>query len=138
VASLDLFLLDGSYQAVDDGVVLELFGRTREGEAVVARYHGFRPYFVLLEPTDEERRRLGSDPEVVHLDPQAVFYHGRERPAVRVTLHRPWRVPEYRKAYQGDGSEPRVLSCDIPFVHRFLYDKGLGLCVRFEAEEEPA
>ena len=137
MVSIDLFLLDGSYQAVDDGVVLELFGRSREGEAVVARYYGFRPYFLLVEPTDAERTRLGADPEVVRLEPQPVFFHGRERGAVRVTLHRPWRVPEYRKAYQGDGSEVRVLSCDIPFVHRFLYDKGLGLCVQFEAEEEP-
>jgi DNA polymerase, archaea type len=137
VSSLELFLLDGSYQAVDDGVVLELFGRSRDGEAVVARYYGFRPYFVLLEPTAEEEERLRRDPEIVRLDPTTVFYHGRDRPADRVTLHRPWRVPEYRKAYQGDGGEARVLSCDIPFVHRFLYDKGLGLCVGFEAEEEP-
>jgi len=137
VTSLDLFLLDGSYQAVDDGVVLELFGRSRDGEAVVARYYGFRPYFVLVEPTDADRAKLAADPEVVRTDPTSVFYHGRDRGALRVTLHRPWRVPEYRKAYQGDGTEARVLSCDIPFVHRFLYDKGLGLCVRFEAEEEP-
>ena len=137
MASIDLFLLDGSYQAVDDGVVLELFGRSREGEAVVARYYGFRPYFLLVEPTGAEQARLRADPEVVQLDPKSVFYHGRDRSAVRVTLHRPWRVPEYRKAYQGEGTEPRVLSCDIPFVHRFLYDKGLGLCVRFEVEDEP-
>jgi len=137
VTSVELFLLGGSYHAVDDGVVLELFGRSRDGEAVVARYYGFRPYFVLLEPTNEERSRLNADPEVVRLDPQSVFYRGRERNAARVTIHHPWRVPEYRKAYQGDGAEARVLSCDIPFVHRFLYDKGLGLCVRFEAEEEP-
>jgi DNA polymerase, archaea type len=137
VASLDLFLLDGSYQAVDDGVVVELFGRSREGEAVVARYYGFRPYFLLLEPTDDERSRLGADAEIVGTSPETVFYGGRDRPAVRVTIRHPWRVPEYRKAYQGSGTEARVLSCDIPFVHRFLYDKGLGLCVRFEAEEEP-
>jgi DNA polymerase I len=30
-----------------------------------------------------------------------------------------------------------VLACDIPFVHRFLYDKGLGLTIRFVGEEEP-
>jgi len=137
VGSLDLFLLDGSYQAVDDGVVLELFGRSREGEAVVARYYGFRPYFLLLEPTAEEKARLAADPEIVGVEPTSLFYRGRDRPAARITLHRPWRVPEYRRAYQGEGAEARVLSCDIPFVHRFLYDKGLGLCVRFEAEEEP-
>jgi DNA polymerase, archaea type len=137
VSAVDLFLLDGSYQAVDDGVVVELFGRTRDGEAVVARYYGFRPYFVLLEPTPEERSRLEADPEIVGLEPTSVFYRGRDRTGARVTLHHPWRVPEYRKAYAGEGEEARVLSCDIPFVHRFLYDKGLGLCVSFEAEDEP-
>ncbi len=137
MSAVELFLLDGAYQAVDDGVVLELFGRSRDGEAVVARYYGFRPYFVLLEPTDEERTRLKEDPEIVAVEPESIFHEGRTRTAVRVTLHRPWRVPEYRKSYQGAGTEARVLSCDIPFVHRFLYDKGLGLCVRFEAEEEP-
>jgi DNA polymerase, archaea type len=137
VTTLDLFVLGGSYHAVDDGVVVELFGRSREGESVVARYYGFRPYFLLVEPTEEERGRLPNDPEVVRIDPATVFHGGRDRTAIRVTLHHPWRVPDYRKALQGDGKEARVLSCDIPFVHRFLYDKGLGLCVRFEAEEEP-
>ncbi len=134
---LELFLLDGGYVAVDDGVVVELFGRSRSGEAVVARYYGFRPYFVLLEPTEEERTRLGSDPEVVGLTDGTVFHGGRERRSSRVTIRHPWRVPEYRRSLQGTGGEARVLSCDIPFVHRFLYDKGLGLCVAFDAEEEP-
>ncbi len=135
--AVELFILGGSYQAVDEGVVVELFGRTRENRTMVARYYGFRPYFVLVEPTAEELARLRGDPEIVTTDPSTVFYHGRERPTVRVTLHHPWRVPEYRKAYQGAGDEPRVLSCDIPFIHRFLYDKGLGLCVAFDAEAEP-
>ncbi len=137
MTALDLFVLGGSYQAVDDGVVVELFGRSRDGESVVARYYGFRPYFLLVEPTEEERARLTSDPEIVSVEPTSVFHRGQDRPAGRVTLHHPWRVPEYRKALQGEGKEARVLSCDIPFVHRFLYDHGLGLCVRFEAEDEP-
>ena len=132
-----MFLLAGSYQAVDDGVVLELFGRSRDGEATVARYYGFRPYFVLLEPTEEELARLRADAEIVATEARTVFYHGRDRRAFTVTLQHPWRVPEYRKAFAGEGTESRVLSSDIPFVHRFLYDKGLGLHVRFEAEEEP-
>ncbi len=136
--SIELFLLEGSYQALEDGVVLELFGRTREGRAIVARYYGFRPYFVLVEPTEEEIARLRADPEILAVDPNPVFYGGRDRTAVRVTLHRPWLVPQYRDAYRGSGPEARVLSCDIPFVHRFLYDKHLGLCVGFDAEDEPA
>lgn len=137
MGAVELFLLDGSYQVVNDEVVLELFGRTRDGETAVARYYGFRPYFVLLDPTEEERARLQNDPEVVGLEPASLFFRGRDRTGVRVTIHRPFRVPEYRKAFPGEGDGARVLSCDIPFVHRFLYDKGLGLHVAFEAEDEP-
>jgi DNA polymerase, archaea type len=137
VRSIELFLLDGSYQAVDDGVVVELFGRTREGGAIVARYYGFRPYFVVTEPPAEARQRLAKDPEVIGVDDTVTWVDGRERPAVRVTLHRPWLVPKYRDEYRRAGDETSVLACDIPFVHRFLYDKGLGLCVAFDAEDEP-
>ena len=135
--TLELFLLDGSYQAVDDGVVVELFGRTRGGEGVVARYYGFRPYFVITEPTDEVRARLAADKEVVETHDITTWVAGTERPALHVTLHRPWLVPQYRDQYRRRGDENSVLACDIPFVHRFLYDKHLGLSVAFEAEDEP-
>jgi len=136
VRTVELFLLEGSYQAVDDGVVLELFGRTRDGAPMVARYYGFRPYFVITEPTDEVRARLRADKEIVEVQDITTWVAGRSQPAVRVTLHRPWLVPQYRDQYRRRGDENSVLACDIPFVHRFLYDKHLGLAVAFEAEEE--
>jgi DNA polymerase, archaea type len=137
VRTVDLFVIEGSYQAVDDGVVVELFGRTREGLATVARYYGFRPYFVIAEPTAEDRARLGADPEILEVRDISVWVAGKDRPAIHVTLHRPWLVPQYRDHYRRKGDEASVLACDIPFVHRFLYDKHLGLTVSFEAEEEP-
>ena len=135
--TVELFLLDGSYQAVDNGVVVELFGRTREGRAMVARYYGFRPYFVLTEPSADARARLKADPEILDVADTTVWLGGRERPAAKVTLHRPWLVPQYRDQYRQSGEEGSVLSCDIPFIHRFLYDKQLGLTITFEAEDEP-
>jgi DNA polymerase, archaea type len=137
VRTVDLFFIEGSYQAVDDGVVVELFGRTRDGVATVARYYDFRPYFVLAEPTADERARLEADPEIIEVRDIQTWVAGKERPAVHVTLHRPWLVPDYREKYRRKGEEPNVLACDIPFVHRFLYDKHLGLTVSFEAEDEP-
>ncbi len=135
--TFDLFLLEGSYQAVEDGVVVELFGRTREGEAMVARYYGFRPYFELTDPTEEIRARLAADREIVATEDITTWLDGRNHPALRVTLHRPWLVPQYREQYRRKPEEGSVLACDIPFVHRFLYDKHLGLTLRFEAEDEP-
>ncbi len=134
---VELFLLEGSYQATDDGVVVELFGRTRGGEPLVARYYGFRPYFVITEPTPEVREKLKADPEIVEVTDITTWVAGKDRPALRVTLHRPWLVPQYREQFRRRGEEWSVLACDIPFVHRFLYDKGLGLTIAFQAEDEP-
>ncbi|HEV2167251.1 MAG TPA: DNA polymerase domain-containing protein, partial [Thermoplasmata archaeon] len=135
--SFELFLLGGSYQNAGDGVVLELFGRSRTGEAVVARYYGFRPYFDLVEPREADLERLKADPEVLAVEPGQTWIDGKERPRVRVTIRYPYRVPEYRDRYRRPGEEHSVLACDIPFFHRFLYDKGLGLTVQFEGEPEP-
>ena len=135
--TIELFVLDGSYQARHDDVVVELFGRTRDGVPLVARYYGFRPYFVLTDPTDEVRERLRQDPEIVDVQEISTWVGGRDHPALRVTLHRPWLVPQYRDRYRRRGEETSVLACDIPFVHRFLYDQHLGLTVAFEAEDEP-
>ncbi|MGP8076226.1 MAG: DNA-directed DNA polymerase [Thermoplasmata archaeon] len=135
--TVELFLIEGSYQAVDDGVVVELFGRTRDGAPIVARYYGFRPYFEVTEPTAEVRTRLAADKEIIGVRDIVTWVAGKEEPALRVKLHRPWLVPQYRDQYRRKGDENSVLACDIPFVHRFLYDKHLGLAVSFEAEDEP-
>jgi DNA polymerase, archaea type len=137
VRTVELFLLDGTYTVVDDGVVLELFGRTRDGEAAVARYYGFRPYFLLTQPSPEIRDRLAHDPEIVSVTDTEVWLTGGSRPAIRITLRSPWKVPEYRKEFHRPEDGRVALSSDIPFVHRFLYDKQLGLTLAFEAEDEP-
>jgi len=137
VETIDLFLLSGSYRAVEDGVVVELYGRTRSGEPIVARYYGFRPYFVLTEPTEEVTTRLAADPQVKGTEATTMWIGGGDHRALRVTVTNPWTVPEYRERYRRPGDETSVLACDIPFVHRFLYDKGVGLTLQFEAEDEP-
>ncbi|HEV2429457.1 MAG TPA: DNA polymerase domain-containing protein, partial [Thermoplasmata archaeon] len=135
--SVELFLLGGSYVAVDDGVVIELYGRARSGEPVVARYYGFRPYFDLVEPTPEIVQQLAKDPEVLERVAIRRWIDGKDREALRVTIRFPFKVPEFRERYRRTGDEHSVIACDIPFFHRFLYDKGLGLSVRFEGEPEP-
>ncbi len=136
--TFELFLLGGTYVSVgDQEVALELYGRSRNGEAIVARYYGFRPYFDLVEPSPETRERLKNDPEKFELQERTTFLDGAEHAVVRVYARLPFRVPEYRERYKGPG-EHSVLAADIPFFHRFLYDKGLGLTVRFDAEPESA
>ncbi|MCI4354148.1 MAG: DNA polymerase II [Thermoplasmata archaeon] len=134
--TLSLFLLGGSYRSVGSDVVVELYGKTPDGTSLVARYYEFRPYFEIADPTPEIREKLKADPEITKVTDLRLWTHGADRPALRVELHSPWKVPEYRERFRRPGEEDSVLACDIPFVHRFLYDKGLGLTIQFEAEEE--
>jgi DNA polymerase I len=135
VAAVELFLLGGSYRPVEDHVEIELYGRTREGESVVALYTGFRPYFELAEPTQETRDRLARESNVLEAVDVERWVKGSMRPALRVYVRFPFLVPDFRERYRRPGDDASVLACDIPFVHRFLYDKAVGLTIRFEAEE---
>ena len=135
---LELFLVGGAYRTFGDGVVLELFGRSRSGESIVARYYGFRPYFIICEPTDDQRKRLKTESDVISTEELTLWVEGRDRPSLKVTVRGPWTVPDFRTRYRRPDEPWSVLSSDIPFVHRFLYDKGVGLTLRFQAEPETA
>jgi DNA polymerase, archaea type len=136
VETLELFLLGGSYKAVGDGVVVELYGKDRAGASVVARYYGFRPYFEISEPTADERERLKRETEVLETRETTRWIRGEDRPALQVFVRFPWTVPAFRERYTKQGVEGSVLACDIPFAHRFLYDKHLGLTLTCEVEDE--
>ncbi|MGA7847107.1 MAG: DNA polymerase domain-containing protein [Thermoplasmata archaeon] len=134
---VELFIVGGSYVPLGDGVVIELFGRTPSGDSLVARYYGFRPYFILCEPTEAQLELLKKERQVVGTEPLTLWVDGKDRPSLKVTVQHPWTVPDFRGRYHREGESWSVLSSDIPFVHRFLYDKGVGLTVRFQAESEP-
>jgi DNA polymerase, archaea type len=137
VEDLELFLVGGAYKSFGDGVVVELFGRTRNGESLVARYYGFEPYFIVCEPTDEQRSRLKKEPWVVRTEELTLWVQGKDRPSVKVYVRHPGNVRDHRDTYRREGDPWSILSCDILFVHRFLYDKGVGLTLQFQAEPEP-
>jgi DNA polymerase, archaea type len=141
VSRYELFLTGASYRPHHEtqGVVVELFGRTREGRSVTARCYDHQPWFMLVEPDARAREALRPevDPDVVRTEDLQVFYRGAERPALRVTIRYPWKVPEYRHRFAKPEGDEGVLACDIPFAHRFLYDRGIGLTVAFDAEPEP-
>ena len=58
----DVRLLTASYSAAGDGVIVELYGKTRENRSITIRYHGFKPYFYLVEPSDNRVRQVKASP----------------------------------------------------------------------------
>jgi DNA polymerase I len=132
MASWDVRLVSASYTREGD-VTVQLFGRTRDGESITVLHSGFKPYFYICEPDEATASRLGKDSDVIGTEMVKLLVNGSERPCLRVTIKYPWKVPDYRNRY----SSSLFLAADIPFAHRFMYDMGIGSCVRVVGDAEP-
>jgi DNA polymerase I len=128
----DIRLLTATYSAEGDGVVVELYGKTREGRSIVVRHRDFRPYFYMLDPPEQTRMALKADSEVVKTEEVQLWNGTEKQNFLKVTIKFPWKVPQYRERYR-HGTE--FYAADIPFGQRFIYDKDLGACVRVTGTE---
>src|SRR2546428_1523441 len=131
MASYDVRIITASYRREPRNgpepaqlPVIQLFGRTREGQSITIEYSGFQPYFFVVEPPQSLRGAFGRDPQVVKLEDVTLQVEGKPTQCARVILRQPWKTPEYREKARRYGSTP--LEADIPFQHRFIYDMDLG------------
>ncbi|MFQ6127379.1 MAG: DNA-directed DNA polymerase [Thermoplasmata archaeon] len=132
MGSWDVRLLNASYKEESKGVVVELFGKTRDDRSISIRYEGFYPYFYVVDPPKILIDTFEHDSEVKEMQSVQLWADGEMRNCKQVILHHPWKTPEYRaraKRYCG------ILAADIPFALRFIFDKDLGSCVRVVGEE---
>ncbi|MFO7791444.1 MAG: DNA polymerase domain-containing protein [Candidatus Saliniplasma sp.] len=125
-------ILSGSYSSVGDGVVIELFGRTEDGDSVTLLYDEFRPYFHLVNPPNNIVDELRRDEEIVELKDRELWVDGEVEPCKKVILRYPFKVPGYRNKFK---NHCQVLAADIPYIQRFIYDKDLGSTVIVEGEK---
>ncbi len=125
-------ILSGSYSSQDDGVVIELFGRTEQGESITLLYDDFRPYFYLVNPSNEIVKELDRDEEIIRLEDEELWVDGGKGPCKKVILRYPFKVPGYRKKYK---SQCKVLAADIPYIQRFIYDMDLSSTIIIEGKK---
>jgi DNA polymerase I len=130
--SWDVRIIAGAYSVEDEGVIIDLYGHTRDDETITIRWHGFRPYFQLVEPPQNVITELKRDSEIIKVEPVELDVNGVVKNCQKVTLNSPWKVPSYRGRYQGQ--HITVLAADIPFVHRFYYDENLSGCLKVEGK----
>lgn len=116
--------------------VIQLFGRTLDGRSIAIEYAGFQPYFFATNPSPSLRGYLEKDSGVARVEDVELEVEGRKAPCLRIVLHHPWKTPEYRERVRRFNSTP--LEADIPFQHRFIYDKDLGAAVRVHGRERDA
>ncbi|MFW6142254.1 MAG: DNA-directed DNA polymerase [Candidatus Saliniplasma sp.] len=125
-------ILSGSYSSIEDGVVIELFGRTEQGESVTLLYDDFKPYFYLVNPPNQIVGELERDEEIVKIESKELWVDGGMEPCKKVILRYPFKVPGYRNKYK---SQCKILAADIPYIQRFIYDMDLDSTVIVEGKK---
>ncbi len=139
MGSWDIRLMGASYSKGQGDLAIHLYGKTQDGRSVAVTYTGFEPYFYFIEPAMRDSLEyilsmLREDERVRRVeDTIELLYKGEPTKCRKVVATYPWLVPDIRKTIIEAGST--VLAADIPFHFRFIYDMGLGSCVRVFGEE---
>ena len=128
----DVRLISASYRQDGDEVVVELFGKTREQKSITILRYGFHTYFHILNPRQGLAEGLRKDDNVLSVEEDRLLYKGDMNDVLKVTVKYPWHVNEFRNNLKG---AYRLLSADINFADRFLYDMDMGSCIRVSGEE---
>lgn len=125
---MELFLLDVDYRG-KDRVVTRLVGRDKEGKLVLVRDENFLPYFfVEAEKKDLENITIdGKGPE--RIEKVKLFFEGKEKEVLKLFLRHPREVPLWREKLT-----QKKWEADIPFVRRYMIDRGLLPLESFDSE----
>lgn len=137
MGSWDIRLIGASYKKMEGDLAIHLYGKMQDGRSVAVTYVGFEPYFYYVEPESQSAQKqleemLKADDRIRRLEPVELLYKGEKRKCRKVVATYPWLVPDIRRTIMPTTT---VLAADIPFHFRFMYDKGLGSCVRVHGEE---
>jgi len=128
-------LLNGTYttkEGKNNGVKLELFGKTEDGKSITIVEKNFDPYFKIVEPPKSLINNISRDGEVKNISDETLWVTGKIRECKRVTIKHPWKVPEYKKRLS---DRCQILDADIPFVLRFIYDNNIDSCFKVKGKE---
>ncbi|HIH02093.1 TPA: DNA polymerase II [Thermoplasmata archaeon] len=117
------------YEEFKGELDMHLYGKTREGKSIAVKYRGFEPYFFIVEPSDEVVSILEADKKrIVRTEECELLHKGEVKRCRKVVAVHPGLVPSIRRDLMD--AVPAVLAADIPFHFRFVYDKGIGACVK--------
>ena len=105
----------------DDKPVIELYGKTSEGEQICVRVRDFRPYFWARDFSEIK------DEKIIKVENHKKKLLGEEIDVRKVYVQNPYDVKNLREKFD-------YLEADIPFTRRFLIDRRIKPLFRYRAE----
>ena len=148
MASIEFYPVDIEYRIANNKAAIYIYGSTKEGEKVCVVDEDFRPYFyiALKVGVDSESFLMKISAFEIEVKGEKAFITGREfadkkllgKPItlLKVFANLPNLVPALREAVKSMKEVENVYEADIPFVRRYLIDKGIFPMTLTAAEGE--
>ena len=128
----DVRILCSSYSSRTGDAVVELYGKTREGQSIVVLAKDFHPYFFIIDPAESLAEQMRKDPDVIEAVEDDLLVRGMIHHVLKIVIKHPWLMSDYTNRLR---NKYRLLGTDIPFQDRFIYDNDLGSCIRVTGKE---
>ena len=127
----DVRLISSSYSSKEDGVYVELYGKTRDRKSIVILVKDFHPYFYIADPLPDMKDAFLKDEEILATEECRLWLRGSVHDCLKITYTHPWMLSNYtgklRKRFV-------LLGTDIPVQDRFIYDNDIESCINVTGE----
>lgn len=136
--TIQFYPLDITYKVVGNKAHIYLFGRTINNQQICVVDEDFKPYFYVLLKNDDDANAFaekvlkiiveddsGVTGEVESAEVVEKNYLGKPRKAVRIYTNLPADIPVIRRVIKDWSIIESTNEYDIPFVRRYLIDKGI-------------
>jgi len=147
MVAVQFYPVDATYQVVNGKAQIYLFGRTIAGDQVCVIDPHPEPYFYVVprsgeDPTQDllKLRKMQHDEtySIVRVEPVKKKFLEQPVNMLKVFTNIPKAVAELKDEVRQIPSVKAIHEYDIPFVRRYLIDKGISPMTLVSAEGEPA
>lgn len=147
MSKLQFFPYDINYKIEDNKVVIYLFSRASNGKRIIVLDDTFKPYFLvhikkkrdtdkLMEKIEKLKLEDKEEYNVIETETTTRKEFGEEIDLIKVFVNIPDAVPIISKVISKWENVDSIYEADVPFLRRYLIDKGLTPITAWEAEGE--
>ncbi len=140
---IQFYMIDAKYKAVNNVPVVQLFGKTPDGEQIMVQDDSFRPYFYVIPKKGKkvseklEKIRVERDGEISEITKVVAVSKkllGSDIEALKVYTTLPRDIPVIMGVVKEWEIIDTITEYDIPFVKRYLIDKNIVPMTLIQAE----
>src|SRR3989344_9336799 len=139
---IQFFPLDATYRVVEGKAVINMYGRTVDGNQVCILDNSFEPYFYAMPKENAniseklEKIRIEGERDPAFVTKTEILskkYLGKDAGVVKVYTNLPGSVPAIREVVKSWDIVQSTYEFDIPFARRYMIDRNITPMVLYEA-----